>query len=116
MSTSKIRRLLLQAGVDPALSGYDYLLTAIEICLNDRTLLQCVTSKIYPIIGEKYNVKPKNAERCMRIAVDNMKSTHSSWFQKEVVGLMENKKVLSNSQFIAICVEILKIQEEENAQ
>ena len=116
MLKNKIRKLLLQGGVDPSLSGYEYLLTSIELCYEDNALIQNMTKNLYYAVGRIHNTKNTNVERCMRHAIEKMKQTECSWFCKEVIGLMENKWVLTNSQFIAICVEILKMQEVENAE
>ena len=116
MLKNRIRKLLLQGGVDPSLSGYEYLLTSIELCYEDNALIQNITKELYYIVGREHDTKRTNVERCIRHAIENMKQTECSWFRKEVIGLMENKWALTNSQFIAICVEILKMQEVENAE
>lgn len=116
MLKNRIRKLLLQGGVDPSLSGYEYLLTSIELCYENNTLIQNITKELYYIVGRAHDTKHTNVERCMRHAIEKMKQTECSWFRKEVIGLMENKWALTNSQFIAICVEILKMQEVENAE
>ena len=116
MLKNRIRKLLLQGGVDPSLSGYEYLLTCIELCYKDNALIQNITKELYYIVGREHDTKHTNVERCMRHAIEKMKQTECSWFRKEVIGLMENKWALTNSQFIAICVEILKMQEVENAE
>ena len=110
---NRIRKLLLQAGVDPSLSGYDYLMTGLQMCYEDRSLFHHVTKELYWMIAEKHKVKASNVERCMRHVIENMKRTDCSWFRKEVIGLVEDKRKLTNTQFLAICVEILKMQEDE---
>lgn len=116
MLKNRIRKLLLQGGVDPSLSGYEYLLTSIELCYEDNALIQNMTKNLYHTVGRIHNTKNVNVERCMRHAIENMRQTECSWFRKEVIGLMENKLALTNSQFIAVCVEILKMQEAKNAE
>ena len=116
MLKNRIRKLLLQGGVDPSLSGYEYLLTSIELCYEDNALIQNMTKNLYHAVGRIHNTKNVNVERCIRHAIEKMKQTECSWFRKEVIGLMENKRALTNSQFIAVCVEILKMQEVENAE
>lgn len=104
MLKNRIRKLLLKAGVDPSLSGYDFLTTGVQMCYDDRSLFQHVTKELYWMIGEKHGVKAPNVERCMRHAIEKMRHTDCSWFRKEVVGLAENKQALTNSQFLAVCV------------
>ena len=116
MLKNRIRELLLQGGVDPSLSGYEYLLTSIELCYKDTALIQNITKDLYYTVARIHNTKNTSVERCMRHAIENMRQTECSWFRKEVIGLMENKLALTNSSFIAICVEILKMQEVENAE
>ena len=117
MLKNRIRKLLLAGGVDPSLIGYEYLLTGIYLCYNDRSLLQHATEELYHVVAEEYGTNIANVRRCMRYAVENMEQTDCFWFRKEVVGLIDNRCQLTNSQFIAICVEILKMQEgEENVK
>ena len=116
MLQNRIRKLLLSAGVDPSLSGYGYLMTGIEMCYKDHSLFQHVTKELYWLIAEKHGVKHTNVERCIRNAIENMKNTNCTWFKKEIIGLIEDKRDLTNTQFLAICVEILKMQEVENAE
>jgi hypothetical protein len=113
MLKNRIRKLLLAGGVDPSLIGYQYLLTGIYLCYDDRSLLQHTTDKLYHIIAEEHGTKHTIVRRCMRYAVENMEQTDCFWFKKEVVGLIDDRCLLTNSQFIAICVEILKMQEDE---
>lgn len=110
---NRIRKLLLQAGVDPSLLGYNYLMTSVQLCYENRDLLQHITKELYWAVAKKHNTTHTRAERCIRNAIENMKQTNCKWFRKEVIGLIENKRELTNTQFIAICVEILKMQEEE---
>ena len=115
MLKNRIRKLLLAGGVDPSLIGYEYLLTGIYLCYNDRSLLQR-TEELYHVVAEENETNIANVRRCMRYAIENIKQTDCFWFRKEVVGLIDNRCQLTNSQFIAICVEILKMQEVENAE
>lgn len=112
MLQNRIRKLLLNAGIDPSLSGYDFLLTGIEMCYLDRTMLQGVTKALYIDIGKPYGIKPSNVERCMRHAIAKAKETDCEFFKREFAGFVDNKNKLSNSQFIGLCVEILKLQED----
>lgn len=112
MLKNRIRKLLLAGGVDPSLIGYEYLLTGIYLCYNDRSLLQ-QTEELYHVVAEKHGSNIARVRRCMRYAVENMEKTDCFWFRKEVIGLIDDRCLLTNSQFIAICVEILKMQEDE---
>ena len=113
MLQNRIRKLLLNAGIDPSLLGYELLLTGIEMCYLDRTMLQSVTKALYIDIGKSCGIKAVNIERCIRHAIAKAKETDCEFFQKEFAGFVNSKNKLSNSQFIGLCVEILKIQEED---
>ena len=116
MLENRIRKLLLQAGVDPSLTGYEYLRMAVKLCYEDKSHLRYVTKQLYWDIAKEFDVKPSSVERCMRFAIESMKKTEGGWFRKEVVGLLENKRELTNSQFLAVCVEILMMQEAEDVK
>lgn len=116
MLKNRIRKLSLKVGIDPSLSGYDFLLTGIEMCYLDRRMLQSVMKSLYINIAKPYGIKPSNVERCMRHTIDKAKKNDCEYFRKEFAGFIDGENKLSNSQFIGLCVEILKLQEDENAE
>lgn len=113
MLQNRIRKLLLKAGIDPSLSGYNCLMTGIEMCYLDKSMLQNVTKALYIDVGKTYGIKPSSVERCMRHAIAKTKDNDCEFFKKEFTGFVDSEKKLSNSQFIGLCVEILKLQEDD---
>ena len=73
MLENRIRRLLLQAGVDPSLTGYEYLRMAVKLCYEDKSHLRYVTKQLYWDVAKEFDVKPSSVERCMRFAIESMK-------------------------------------------
>lgn len=65
-----LRILLIRLGVTPRLRGYDYLSHAIKLGVAHRGYLNSVTTKIYPVVAEKYGVEAAVVERNIRHAIE----------------------------------------------
>lgn len=107
---SKIRKLLLSLGVDPSLSGYDYLVDAVAICYEDRTYLRMVTKKLYPYIAKKNNSTMSKVERAMRVAIEKSPEMCPEVYEKLILLPPTDKGKYTNSQFIGACVEQLRME------
>jgi two-component system, response regulator, stage 0 sporulation protein A len=101
----RISTLLLDYSVKPNLKGYRYLKEAIKMMYEDKRdyLSRCITKVLYPTIAQKFNDTPSRVERAMRHAVE------CAWYDclREEFKNMEKKP--SNSEFIALIVEKLKL-------
>lgn len=112
---NKIRKLLMRLGVDPAILGYTYLLDAVLLCYSDGVFLREVTKLLYPSVAKKNQTSSLRVERAMRHAIENAHDINPNmcdqlFFQPSLI-----KGKYTNSQFIAACVEQLKVEDDENA-
>ena len=108
---NKIKSLVLKVGIDPALKGYDYLVEAVRLCYEDKSYIHSITKTLYPSVAKKFNTTPSRVERAMRHAVSSSSANNPDGFEfLGFVGSYERGS-LTNSQFIATCVEYLKIHE-----
>lgn len=64
----KISAYLKKVGVFPYLTGYKYVVDAIELYTDNPNL--CMTKDIYKILAERYKTNSMNIDRCMRHAID----------------------------------------------
>lgn len=102
---------LMMLGFNIGCISYDYLREAIQFCLEDQSLIDGITTRLYPKVAEKFKVKASVIERGIRNIIDKA-------YQKG--GLLEintlfNKIVynndfkFSNSEFIALIVYKIRI-------
>lgn len=69
IETTTIHDILLKIGVQPHLSGYAYMVSALEMVLIEPDLLYHVTKGLYVDVAKKFNVRPANVERAIRHAI-----------------------------------------------
>ena len=89
---------LLKIGVRPHYKGFNYLINAIALAFNSNKRIPML--EIYEIVGNAHNVDAKRVERCIRTLVGIYCDAHNpSEFR------------YTNSEFIYLCAEQMKLQE-----
>lgn len=110
VSKPSIGVVLKQLGVRPGILGYDYLKTAIDLCLEDRSLIQNITKGLYPAIAKIHDTTSSRAERAMRHAVEVAFDAYGDDILRDAVfgnSTDPNKDKPTNTHFIAAVVEYL---------
>lgn len=106
----KIQDLLLTLGITPNLKGFDNLKRAIEIGYQDPESLSAMTKEVYPRIAKETQCTYASAERTIRHAIEvcfNKLSPEDQFkYFKNAVDPRKGK--LTNSEFVSICVMLLK--------
>lgn len=105
-------KTLIDIGVNPGLSGYDYLCTAILLAYKDKTYIRQITKKLYPEIAERYSSNTSRVERAIRHAIEStFLNTDIDVLKKyfgNTVNAMSGK--VTNTTFIATVTEHIKMQ------
>lgn len=70
-SQSRIERLLSRIGMPSHLKGYQYLKTALAICLEDMEELDGITKKLYPAVARKHKTTAEKVEHAIRHAIES---------------------------------------------
>ena len=74
MSPDKIETIvsdiMCQIGVPAHIKGYQYLRSAIILCVNDKEMLGSVTKILYPTVAKEYNTTSSRVERAIRHAIE----------------------------------------------
>lgn len=65
-----ISKLMLELGIPAHLKGYQYLRTAISMCVEDMELIGSVTKLLYPDLAKKYMTTDQKIERAIRNAIE----------------------------------------------
>ncbi|SHI12857.1 two-component system, response regulator, stage 0 sporulation protein A [Sporobacter termitidis DSM 10068] len=66
----RVRALLDYIGMPSHLKGYDYIVYAMAIILNDLTAINAMKKQVYSRVSCKYNTTPARVERVIRNAVE----------------------------------------------
>lgn len=114
----KIDQYYSKYGIKRSLSGSIYLTEALKLCVADSSLLRSVTTKLYPMIAEKYNVSSMQVERAIRNLI-NICYTNNILHDTLLEVIKSEPKAYnkyykpSNSELISLCSWKLKIQLQE---
>lgn len=65
-----ISKYLISLEITPNLMGYHYMVEAVQLCLKNKTLLNAITTEVYPAIAKKYDTIPSRVERGIHHAIE----------------------------------------------
>lgn len=100
---SMIRGILLELGMPDHIKGHAYTVCALKALLEDATLIDSVTGRLYPLVAQTYGVSSVRVERAIRHAVEiclnrSALETVSDYFGN-TISAMRGKP--TNSEFLA---------------
>lgn len=97
----RVADLLVRLGIRPNLKGYQYLKTAIILCMKDREELDGITKRLYPSVARKHGTSADKVEHAIRHAIKTAWEKGNGEKQKSVFGycFAEGKRP-TNSEFI----------------
>lgn len=100
-----------QIGVPAHIKGYQYLRTAIDLCINDSEMLESVTKLLYPTVAKRYSTTSSRVERAIRHAIEvawdrGDVDVLSSYFGYTI---QSDRGKPTNSEFIAMISDRIKL-------
>ena len=66
----KISKIFINVGIPPHIKGYTFLREGVKMAVNDPDIINNITKKLYPMIGEKFNTTSSKVERAIRHAIE----------------------------------------------
>lgn len=66
----KISRIFIGMGIPPHIKGYSYLREGVRLAVHEPDLINSVTKKLYPMIGQRYKTTASKVERAIRHAIE----------------------------------------------
>lgn len=101
--------LLKKLGVNPAIKGWTYLNEAIQMSVDDPTVMEQVTKTMYPTIAKKCGTTPMRVGRAIRHAVEQAFFVAPVEAIAAVFGnsIDPRRGKATNSQFIATLVNVI---------
>lgn len=105
-----VRRMLTEMGLKPRLRAAAYLPEMIACCAAHPPLLADVSHRLYPLIAQRYQMRPAAVERSLRSAMDSLwrcgcLSALDKWFGHTVD---PEKGRPTNREFLALMAEHAK--------
>lgn len=107
----KIRSFLMDIGVDPALSGYHYLVCAIQTVIKalNRNEVQKPMMKLYAEVSKQFNTTPLRVERGIRHAKEKVFDNPTITCNEYFCALIDFESGdVSNGSFIFTLAEHLR--------
>lgn len=66
----KISKIFISVGIPPHIKGYGYLREGVKMAVENPEIINNITKKLYPKIGERFNTTPSKVERAIRHAIE----------------------------------------------
>lgn len=66
----KISKIFINVGIPPHIKGYGFLREGVKMAVDDPEIINNITKKLYPSIGQKYNTTASKVERAIRHAIE----------------------------------------------
>jgi two-component system response regulator (stage 0 sporulation protein A) len=66
----KISKIFINVGIPPHIKGYSYLREGVKMAVENPDIINNITKKLYPMIGEKYQTTASKVERAIRHAIE----------------------------------------------
>ncbi len=66
----KISKIFINVGIPPHIKGYSFLREGVKMAVEDPEIINSITKKLYPMIGEKYSTTASKVERAIRHAIE----------------------------------------------
>jgi two-component system response regulator (stage 0 sporulation protein A) len=66
----KISKIFINVGIPPHIKGYSFLREGVKMAVEEPDIINNITKKLYPSIGEKYQTTASKVERAIRHAIE----------------------------------------------
>ncbi len=66
----KISKIFINVGIPPHIKGYNFLREGVKMAVENPDIINNITKKLYPMIGEKYKTSASKVERAIRHAIE----------------------------------------------
>ena len=66
----QIAVMLRVIGVQPHMRGWRYIVSAVEMAVEDEEVVHAMTKVLYPEVAKKFNTTPSRVERAIRHAIE----------------------------------------------
>lgn len=108
-----ISGLMLELGIPAHLKGYQYLRSAINMCVDNMELIGSVTKLLYPDLAKKYATTDQKIERAIRNAIEVSWERGNAELFKKLFGYSNGSghSRPTNSEYIASVADYVRLEE-----
>lgn len=111
-TTRMISDLMLELGIPAHLRGYQFLRSALEMCVEDMELVGSVTKLLYPDLAKHYQTTDTKIERAIRNAIEVSWDRGNSDLFEELFGYSNSPEYNrpTNSEYIAVVADYIRLE------
>ena len=108
---TEVTSIMLKLGLQPKMSGFDYMREAILIYFYKYKFDEKFTLEIYPKVAEKFGVNELLVERSIRVLIQEAHKSGGLLGINELYDhiVYDGDFVFSNGELISIVVEVLRL-------
>ncbi len=109
-----ISGFMLELGVPAHLRGYQYLRSAVEMCVEDMELVGSVTKLLYPDLAKMHKTTDQKIERAIRNAIEVSWERGNGTLFEELFGYGNSGEYSrpTNSEYIATVADHIRLEYE----
>lgn len=111
-TTQVISDFMLELGIPAHLRGYQFLRSALEMCVEDMELVGSVTKLLYPDLAKRYQTTDTKVERAIRNAIEVSWDRGNSDLFEELFGYSNSPEYTrpTNSEYIAVVADYIRLE------
>ena len=109
-----ISGFMLELGIPAHLRGYQYLRSAVEMCVEDLELVGSVTKLLYPDLAKMHKTTDQKIERAIRNAIEVSWERGNGVLFEELFGYNNSEEYSrpTNSEYIAAVADHIRLEYE----
>lgn len=106
-----IADILAGLGISVGLTGYLYLITAVELCIANRDMLNHITKSLYPEVARRHCVNGVKVEHAIRHAIQKAWMSNENSLRKSIFGNTTSFGTKpTNAAFIAAIADYVELR------
>lgn len=108
----QISGFMLELGIPAHLRGYQFLRSAVLMCVQDMELVGSVTKLLYPDLARMYGTTAQKIERAIRNAIEVSWERGNSDIFEELFGYRNTSEYSrpTNSEYIATVADYIRLE------
>ena len=113
----RITKILHNVGIPAHIKGYNFIRHAVEMVIENPSVIGQVTKCLYPSIAVKFQSSPSKVERAIRHAIELGWSRGDQDTIDEIFGytISASKAKPTNSEFIAMVADYINLNEDKKS-
>lgn len=107
-----ISDFMLELGIPAHLRGYQFLRSALEMCVEDMELVGSVTKLLYPDLAKRYQTTDTKVERAIRNAIEVSWDRGNGDLFEKLFGYSNSPEYTrpTNSEYIAVVADHIRLE------